>query len=139
MDLLAEMELLFQRQAELGNSYTSTTLLENLTALLMWQKPALAGDAILKMLGKCTFEPSEYKAAKNSYSAERFVWLTKLNNLRILENGTERALNDNERFALLEQPYEKSKLTYAQVRAMLALSDNAIFKGVRYLGEDKKQ
>ncbi|TGZ98334.1 type II CRISPR RNA-guided endonuclease Cas9 [Rodentibacter pneumotropicus] len=138
LDLLAEMELLFQRQAELGNSYTSTTLLENLTALLMWQKPALAGDAILKMLGKCTFEPTEYKAAKSSYSAERFVWLTKLNNLRILENGTERALNDNERFALLEQPYEKSKLTYAQVRAMLALGDNTIFKGVRYLDEDKK-
>ncbi|THA10512.1 type II CRISPR RNA-guided endonuclease Cas9 [Rodentibacter pneumotropicus] len=138
LDLLAEIELLFQRQAELGNSYTSTTLLENLTALLMWQKPALAGDAILKMLGKCTFEPSEYKAAKNSYSAERFVWLTKLNNLRILEDGTERALNDNERFALLEQPYEKSKLTYAQVRSILALGDNTIFKSVRYLGEDKK-
>ncbi|PVX31710.1 CRISPR-associated Csn1 family endonuclease [Pasteurella langaaensis DSM 22999] len=138
LDLLAEMKLLFQRQMELGNPYTSATLLENLTDLLMWQKPALAGDAILKMLGKCTFEPTEDKAAKNSYSAERFVWLTKLNNLRILENGVERALTDQERFTLLEQPYEKAKLTYAQVRTILALSDDAIFKGVRYQGEDKK-
>ncbi|ABR73754.1 CRISPR-associated protein, Csn1 family [Actinobacillus succinogenes 130Z] len=138
LDLLAEMELLFQRQATLGNPHTSTKLLENLTALLMWQKPALAGEAILKMLGKCTFEPTEYKAAKNSYSAERFVWLTKLNNLRILEQGAERALTDNERFALLDQPYEKAKLTYAQVRTLLGLSDEAIFKGLRYQGEDKK-
>lgn len=138
LDLLAEIELLFTRQTELGNPHTSAKLLENLTALLMWQKPALAGEAILKMLGKCTFEPTEYKAAKNSYSAERFVWLTKLNNLRILEQGAERALTDNERFALLDQPYEKAKFTYAQARTMLALPDEAIFKGVRYQGEDKK-
>jgi len=101
LDLLAEMELLFSRQQHFGNPFASEKLLENLTSLLMWQKPALSGEAILKMLGKCTFE-DEYKAAKNTYSAERFVWITKLNNLRIQENGLERALNDNERLALIE-------------------------------------
>ena len=137
LDLLAEMELLFFRQQLFGNPFASEKLLENLTALLMWQKPALSGEAILKMLGKCTFE-DEYKAAKNTYTAERFVWITKLNNLRIQENGLERALSDNERLMLIEQPYEKAKLTYAQVRSILNLSDDAIFKGVRYSGEDKK-
>lgn len=137
LDLLAEMELIFSRQQHFGNPFASEKLLENLTALLMWQKPALSGEAILKMLGKCTFE-DEYKAAKNTYTAERFVWITKLNNLRIQENGLERALNDNERLMLIEQPYEKAKLTYAQVRSILNLSDDAIFKGVRYSGEDKK-
>lgn len=138
LDLLAELELLFARQQALGNPFTSAKLLENLTALLMWQKPALLGEQILKMLGKCTFESEEYKAAKNSYSAERFVWLTKLNNLRIQENGLERALTDDERFALIDQPYEKTTLKYAQVRTILGLSDEAIFKGLRYMGEDKK-
>lgn len=137
LDLLAEMELLFSRQQHFGNPFASEKLLENLTALLMWQKPALSGEAILKMLGKCTFE-DEYKAAKNTYTAERFVWITKLNNLRIQENGLESALSDNERLMLIEQPYEKAKLTYAQVRSILNLSDDAIFKGVRYSGEDKK-
>lgn len=137
LDLLAEMELLFSRQQHFGNPFASEKLLENLTALLMWQKPALSGEAILKMLGKCTFE-DEYKAAKNTYTAERFVWITKLNNLRIQENGLERALSDNERLMLIEQPYEKAKLTYAQVRSILNLSDDAIFKGVRYSGGDKK-
>ena len=137
LDLLAEMELLFSRQQHFGNPFASEKLLENLTALLMWQKPALSGEAILKMLGKCTFE-DEYKAAKNTYSAERFVWITKLNNLRIQENGLERALNDNERLALMEQPYDKNRLFYSQVRSILKLSDEAIFKGLRYSGEDKK-
>lgn len=137
LDLLAEMELLFSRQQHFGNPFASEKLLENLTALLMWQKRALSGEDILKMLGKCTFE-DEYKAAKNTYTAERFVWITKLNNLRIQENGLERALSDNERLMLIEQPYEKAKLTYAQVRSILNLSDDAIFKGVRYSGEDKK-
>ena len=50
----------------------------------------------------------------------------------------ERALNDNERLMLINQPYEKAKLNYAQVRSRLNLSDEAIFKGVRYSGEDKK-
>ncbi|MDD0824086.1 type II CRISPR RNA-guided endonuclease Cas9 [Mannheimia sp. AT1] len=138
LDLLSEMRLLFQTQRELGNLYTSGQLEAEFCELLMWQKPALSGEAILKMLGKCTFEPDEYKAAKSSYSAERFIWLTKLNNLRILENGTERGLNQEERALLLSQPYEKAKLTYTQVRKLLNLSDECHFNSVRY-GKDKAE
>lgn len=137
-DLLAEMQLLFQTQRELGNPHTSGQLEQEFCELLMWQKPALSGDAILKMLGKCTFETNEYKAAKHSYTAERFVWLTKLNNLRILENGSERVLNTDERSLLLNQPYEKAKLTYTQVRKLLGLSEEARFNGVRY-GKEKAE
>ncbi|MEG9482507.1 type II CRISPR RNA-guided endonuclease Cas9 [Mannheimia sp. HC-2023] len=138
LDLLAEMKLLFQTQRELGNPHTSGQLEQEFCELLMWQKPALSGDAILKMLGKCTFETNEYKAAKHSYTAERFVLLTKLNNLRILENGSERALNADERSLLLNQPYEKAKLTYTQVRKLLGLSEEARFNGVRY-GKEKAE
>ncbi|MEG9545687.1 type II CRISPR RNA-guided endonuclease Cas9 [Mannheimia sp. HC-2023] len=137
-DLLAEMQLLFQTQRELGNPHTSGQLEQEFCELLMWQKPALSGDAILKMLGKCTFETNEYKAAKHSYTAERFVWLTKLNNLRILENGSERVLNTDERSLLLNQPYEKAKLTYTQVRKLLGLSEESRFNGVRY-GKEKAE
>ena len=80
----------------------------------------------------------KHKAAKNTYTAERFVWITKLNNLHIQENGLERTLNDNERLALMEQPYDKNRLFYSQVRSILKLSDEAIFKGIRYSSEDKK-
>lgn len=95
------------------------------------------GNDLKKMVGKCTFEPSEFKAAKHTYSAERFIWLGKLNNLRILENGEERGLNEAERRLLIDEPYKFTTrtncvLTYARVREILQLPERAIFKGVPY-------
>ena len=78
-----------------------------------------------------TFEPTEPKATKDTYTAERFIWLTKLNNLRILEQGSELPLTDTERAILINQPYKK-KLTYAQARKLLGLEDTAFFKGLSY-------
>nr|WP_245911174.1 type II CRISPR RNA-guided endonuclease Cas9 [Neisseria iguanae] len=137
-DLLDELDLLFKKQKEYGNSYVSDGLKKAVEDLLMVQRPALSGNAVQEMLGHCTFETSEYKAAKNTYTAERFVWLNKLNNLRILEEGTERALTDSERSQLIDLPYQKSKLTYAQVRNGLELNDAAYFKGLRY-GKDNAE
>ena len=136
-DLQAELNLLFEKQKEFGNPHISDGLKEGIETLLMAQRPALSGDAIQKMLGHCTFEPTEPKAAKNTYTAERFIWLTKLNNLRILEQGSERPLTDTERAILINQPYKK-KLTYAQARKLLGLEDTAFFKGLRY-GKDNAE
>ncbi|EGZ50990.1 type II CRISPR RNA-guided endonuclease Cas9 [Neisseria wadsworthii] len=135
LDLQKELHLLFERQYALGNPFASAELQSKVDELLMTQRSALQGEAVLKMLGKCTFEPSEYKAAKNTYSAERFIWLTKLNNLRILYNGEERALDEGDRKKLLDEPYKKAKLTYKQVRSILNLPESAVFKGLRY-GKD---
>ena len=137
-DLQAELNLLFEKQKEFGNPHISDGLKEDIETLLMTQRPALSGDAVQKMLGHCTFEPTEPKAAKNTYTAERFVWLTKLNNLRILEQGSERPLTDTERATLMDEPYRKSKLTYAQARKLLGLEDTAFFKGLRY-GKDNAE
>ena len=136
-DLQAELNLLFEKQKEFGNPHVSDGLKEGIETLLMAQRPALSGDAVQKMLGYCTFEPTEPKAAKNTYTAERFIWLTKLNNLRILEQGSERPLTDIERAILINQPYKK-KLTYAQARKLLDLDDTAFFKGLRY-GKDNAE
>lgn len=137
-DLQAELNLLFEKQKEFGNPHVSGGLKEGIETLLMTQRPALSGDAVQKMLGHCTFEPAEPKAAKNTYTAERFIWLTKLNNLRILEQGSERPLTDTERATLMDEPYRKSKLTYAQARKLLGLEDTAFFKGLRY-GKDNAE
>ena len=137
-DLQAELVLLFEKQKEFGNPYVSDDLKNGIENLLMTQRPALSGDAIQKMLGHCTFEPAEPKAAKNTYTAERFIWLTKLNNLRILNQGNERPLTDAERTTLMDEPYKKSKLTYAQARKLLGLDDTAFFKGLRY-GKDNAE
>jgi len=83
-----ELSQLFNAQRSFGNGHASNDL--EMAVLgngnrkngFFWQqKPALSGEKLLKMLGHCTFEKSAYRAPKESYSAERHVWMTKLNNL----------------------------------------------------------
>src|SRR5690606_24501653 len=62
----------------------------------------------LKMLGRCTFEKTEYRAPKASFTAERHVWLTRLNNLRIVVEGITRPLTDAERRFALLLPYQQT-------------------------------
>jgi CRISPR-associated endonuclease Csn1 len=80
-------------------------------------------------------EPTEYRAPKASYSAERFVWLTKLNNLRISEIGEQRPLTSGERLTLIDQPYLLAKLTYKQVRQKLGLAEHTKFNSLTYRGD----
>lgn len=133
-DLEAELHLLFERQRVRGNSNASEEFEEAVHTLLMQRKPTLSGDNLLKMVGKCTFEPGEYRAPKASYTAERFVWLTRLNNLRISGSGETRALTEEERQQIISMPFTsvKTKLTYKQVRNALDLPEQYRFVGLRY-------
>ncbi len=139
-----EAKKLFQRQRELGNLHAGaeleTAILGNgdkKSGLFWAQKPALAGKDLLKMLGHCTFEKEEYRAPKASFTAERHVWLTRLNNLRIVMDGETRPLNEQERHAALPLPYSlASDLTYKQLRSALVksgyLPDSFRFAGLSY-------
>lgn len=138
-----ELALLFATQRRLGNPHASERL-ESLilgsgdqrSGLFWQQKPAMAGADLLEMLGKCTFETSEYRAPKASFSAERHVWLTRLNNLRIVDDGRARPLNEAERALALNLPYQTEKFKYktlknALVKAGLWTADIR-FSGMSY-------
>lgn len=118
--LKEELTAILQKQQSLGNSLITDAFIHKIVEELFWfQRPAISGEAILKMLGFCTHEPSEYRAAKHSYSAERFVWLSSLNNLRINELGGSRSLTEEERTALINLPYKQEKITYKTIRKIL--------------------
>jgi len=139
-----ELALLFQRQRELGNPHAHRDFEAAIIGCgdhksgLFWdQKPPLAGSDLLKMLGKCTFENDEYRAPKASFTAERHVWLTRLNNLRIVVDGITRSLNEEERRIALPLPYRQvGDLTYKQLRAALLkaglLPESFKFAGLAY-------
>ena len=139
-----EFALLFQRQRELGNAHTSAEFQEMILGTgdkksgLFWaQNPALAGNDLLKMLGHCTFEKGEYRAPKASFTAERHVWLTRLNNLRVVVDGTTRSFTEAERREVLPMPYKQAgDLTYKQLRTALTkvgyLPDSFKFTGLAY-------
>ncbi|MBI2314382.1 MAG: type II CRISPR RNA-guided endonuclease Cas9 [Betaproteobacteria bacterium] len=150
-DLLSkELALLFKRQRELGNPRTGAALEsavlgngDRKSGLFWAQKPALAGGDLLKMLGKCTFEKEEYRAPKASFTAERQVWLTQLNNLSIVVDGSTRPLNEQERKIALPLPYTyDSDFTYKRLRSALVkagcLPDSFRFTGLSYPSEKQK-
>lgn len=122
--LADELDTLFRHQRELGNTHTNDAfkaqLLDRKQGLFWSQKPPLAGENLLKMLGHCTFEKSEYRAPKASFSAERHVWLTRLNNLRIVVDGVTRPLDEAERQLALPLPYTQAgDFTHKQLRTAL--------------------
>lgn len=139
-----ELKKLFEHQRKLGNTFATEKLEaailgngDRKTGLFWEQNPALSGAALLKMLGKCTFEKAEYRAPKASFTAERHVWLTRLNNLRIVVDGTTRPLNEMERCVALPMPYlQAGDLSYKQLRAALTkagyLPESFQFTGLAY-------
>lgn len=145
-----ELSLLFHTQRKLGNPHATNELEREILGSgdrksgLFWrQKPALAGADLLKMLGRCTFERNEYRAPKASFTAERHVWLTRLNNLRLFVDGRTRPLNDEERRIALPLPYQQaSDFKYRQLRAALVqeagLPETARFAGLAYPSEAQK-
>lgn len=147
--LSEEFVLLFQRQRELGNQHTSAEFQEKIlgngdkkSGLFWAQNPALAGNDLLKMLGHCTFEKTEYRAPKASFTAELHVWLTRLNNLRIVVDGTTRPLNEAERHIALLMPYQQAgDFTYKQLRAALTkvgfLPESFRYTGLAYASKQK--
>ncbi len=139
--LCDEFEMLFATQRSFQNLYATTELqaklLDRKTGLFWAQKPSLSGEALLKMLGKCTFEKGEYRAPKASFTAERHVWLTRLNNLRLVVDGVMRPLSEDERRLVIALPYNQaSGLKYKQLKSVLikqaGLAEGARFTGLSY-------
>lgn len=135
-DIAKELSFLFDKQRQFGNPNASEALEEAVNKLLMARRPAIANDDLFKMIGFCTFEKEEYRSPKATFSAEKFVWLGKLNNLTINSLGKRRPLTRNERETLINLPFTLSKLSYKQVRSKLNLQEGDSFVGLSYYKKD---
>jgi CRISPR-associated endonuclease Csn1 len=152
-----EFELLFETQRRLGNPHASEMLEvlmrgtgDRKSGLFWKQKPALSGTDLLKMLGRCTFERTggadgkgEFRAPKASFTAERHVWLTRLNNLRVVIDGISRPLNEAERQIAINLPYQSGeKFTYKNLRTALVkegLAESFRFGGLAYPSDKQNE
>lgn len=141
--LADEITQIFKAQSEFGNVHATTSLSDYFvgpngqrTGLFWAQKPSLSGEALLKMLGKCTFEKEHFRAPKSSFSAERHVWLTRLNNLRIQTKDGVRGLTGEERQSVIDLPYASGeKFEFKTLRKGLVkggLPDDFRFASLRY-------
>lgn len=134
-----ELQLLFTAQQRLGNPHTTDEFRrvilgtgDKKSGLLWQQRPPLQGADLLRMLGKCAIEKSEYAAPRNSFSAERHSWLTRLTNLKISENhDTPRPLTAEEIARCVRLPYSGSgSLTYAQLRKEMQWGSSIKFTNI---------
>lgn len=146
-----EAVLIFQSQRQLGSPYASETLEQAYLEILLSQRsfedgPACgpyAGDQIEKMIGYCTFETNEKRAAKASYSFEYFNLLQKINHIRILDPaGNSLPLTNEQREKIIRLAHKSPKPTYGAIRKEIGLSHNYIFNityGEDWEADEKKE
>jgi len=130
-DLLLEIKALFEAQRGLGNTFAEVAFETDYTKIFASQRPVDDGE-IADMVGYCTFEPDEKRVAKATYSAERFVLLSRLNNLMLIETGERRVLDAEQRKAIETMAHKSAKVTYKQIRKALDLPETVRFNLVQY-------
>lgn len=141
-----EIRLIFSRQRALGVPYATSEFEE--AYLEIWGsqrnfdegpggKSPYGGNMIEKMLGHCTFEKDEPRAAKDSYSAEYFRLLQDVNHLKLVKNNGEScALTREQKQIYIDLVMKSAAASYAQLRKKLELSNDISFNMLRY-GSDE--
>lgn len=138
--LEAEIGILLEAQRALGSKHASMELQEAVTDIFKWQKPFASGDAILKLVGPCTFlgHEGEIRAPKCGYHAERFRLLQDINKLSYSVNGSRPRLTPEQAKLVENAAYSYKKVTYKQLRKLLGLPEEARFTGLEYMRRPAK-
>lgn len=132
-ELEDEVKILFEKQKCFGNQYTDEKFEEEYLQVFNYQKPYMTQELMNKMRGKCTFEKSEHRAAKNSWTFERFMLLQKVNSLSYQVDSRKVYFDKEQRDKIIEFAYKmKSGVKYEKIRKELKLPSNAKFTGLNY-------
>ena len=130
--LKEEIKILFETQRRLGNSYASKEFEKEYLEIFEYQKEFLTEKLLERMLGKCTFEKEEHRAPKNSCTFERFMLLQKVNNLRLIQNGTVIELTAEQKQKIVNLAYEQVEVKYGTIRNKLKIDKDIKFSGINY-------
>lgn len=141
----AEIKLIFEKQREYGCQYATQEFEESYLDIWSSQRnfdegpggnSKYGGNIIEKMLGRCTFEQGELRAAKGSYSAEYFRLLQDVNHLRLIKtSGESTALNAEQRKIYIDLAMRSASASYTQLRKALNLPNDVYFNLLRYGSE----
>lgn len=144
----AEAKMIFAAQRSFGMSFASEETEGEYLSILLSQRSfdegpggdsPYGGNQIEKMIGKCTLEPDELRAAKASYSFEYFNLLTRINNIRIVEGGASVPLDNAQRALIVELAHKTEALDFAKLRKALELSPSQTFNLVYYRADETQE
>lgn len=141
--LTDEINAIFDAQRKLGNEHSDEKLQEEYLNIFLSQRSfaegpgegsPYGGDQIEKMIGYCTFERQngEKRAPKASYAFMKFSLLQKINHITLREGSKEQKLTDEERKIIEALAWEKSGVTFADIRKKLELPISVTFKEIFY-------
>ncbi|MCL2828834.1 MAG: type II CRISPR RNA-guided endonuclease Cas9 [Oscillospiraceae bacterium] len=144
-----EVREIFAHQRVFGNAMCTPELEEEYLAILLAQRsfeegpgPLATGKVnpyakgIAGMVGFCTFEPTEHRAPKASYSFERFDLLQKINHIRLEADGKTVPLTKEQRLKLISLAHNVEKPTFQRIRKELELPDGVRFNSIRKYEKD---
>ena len=135
--LTQEIKVLFECQRSFGNPFASHEIENKYLGIFSSQLPFASGDQIEKMVGRCTLEPGELRAPKASWTAERFILLGSIANLRVRVDGRRAELR-REKMEIIEKlAYKKAKVTYKDIRRALDADGEWTFESLPRAKEGK--
>lgn len=145
-DMVAEeVRAIFRAQRQLGQPFASEKLEARYLDILLSQRSfdegpgeasPYAGSQIERMIGKCTLEDGEQRAAKATYSFEYFTLLQNINHLRLLRGGEGSPLTPAQREALIALAHKTKELNFSHIRRELAIPADTTFNAVYYKNAD---
>lgn len=134
-----EVHKIFTAQRSFGTEFASEEFEAAYLAILLSQRSfddgpggnsPYGGSQIERMIGECTLEKGEKRAARASYSFEYFNLLQKINHVRLISGGQSIPLSDAQRSKLRELAHTTENLTYARIRKELQIGDELTFNAI---------
>ena len=136
-----EVRQIFAAQRRLGSASASEALEAAYLEILLSQRSfdagpgepsPYAGGQIERMIGRCTFEADEPRAARATYSFEYFSLLEAVNHIRLTEAGESVPLTKEQREKLIALAHRTADLSYAKIRKELGVPESQRFNMVSY-------
>lgn len=94
---------------------------------------------IKERIGRCTFEKDQLRAPKASVTNEKFVLLNKLSTLKLYGATRNNTLTTEEKRKVYEIAFDKTKITYKQIRKVLDIDPNNEFVQLRFEYDAEKK
>lgn len=128
--LKSEIEIIFSKQKEFGNTFVDDELLQKYKKIAFEQRPL---KSVAGMVANCPFEIDEKRASKSSYTFEIFRALQKLKNLRVIDaNGLEMPLIFEQIKQIIQNAKITKNFTYKSLKKLFPQYKDLKIKGLVY-------
>ncbi len=132
-----ELTKLFNRQRQFNNTKASELLELKVKEIILFQRPL---KSVNHMRGYCAHFPDKIRAPKYSFSAEKFLFFSKLNNLKILSDcGEIVEITQQMREQVFNEALAKASISYGQLRKLWKLDESLRFNLLKYTTNKKEK